>query len=97
MRFSVQFKGHDNNGQFISEMWTRLVLSFDPSTESVSIVAHWKGYDSLLKCADVAEDLRKICAYIHRSHVTPEYLTACAVTSKYPYRVVPEGYELKID
>lgn len=87
MKFAIQFKGHDNNGRVIEERWTRLVLELDPATNGLSIVAHWKGYDSLLKCADVANDLRDLCGWMYRVAVNPEALKPLSVDSKYCYRI----------
>ena len=87
MRFAIQFKGHDNNGRSTEERWTRLVLELDPATNGLSIVAHWKGYDSLLKCADVADDLGKLCVWMHKVATNPEYLPPHSVDSKYCYRI----------
>jgi len=85
MRFALSFTSHDINGRPVSDVkWTRLVIEVDASTGEIEPVAFWRGYDSLLKCADVVTDIKGICKYLS---ARAPFGDVVSVTSNYNYDV----------
>jgi hypothetical protein len=75
MRINVLFNNPIENTKN-----ARLVLNYTPDT-GVEIVAFWRGYDSLLRCGDVAEDLTKLCEFMFNARGKD----VCGCASKYNY------------
>lgn len=87
MRFALSFTSHDANGRPVSDVkWTRLIVELNADTGALEPVAFWRGYDSLLKCADTLEDIKNICAYMLRAAKIGT-LVPVSVTSRFNYDV----------